>query len=65
MRKRILIKASFVEQLSTVKVDNLRSIFQSKKQSNKALESDTKVCGQGTYTNLYLKQNEIIITKLN
>ena len=53
--KRMLIKASFVVQLSTVKEANLRSTFQSNKQSIKTLESVSEVCGQGTYINLYLK----------
>ena len=56
--KRMLIKASFDVQLSTVKEDNLRSTFQSNKQSIKALE-----CLRGMWARHIYKP--VIETKLN
>ena len=49
--------ASFVERLSTIKVENLWSMFQLNIHSINASASKYPVCGCDTSTNLLLRNN--------
>lgn len=61
LSNRISIIASFVEQLSIVKVDSLRSMFQSNKHSDTSSESNPPLCGCDTYANLVLSDANNIL----